>query len=272
MITVVLIIISLVILYLVSIMPRMTKRPDYKPLKGWYYAHRGLHDNASNAPENTMEAFKKAVNAGFGIEFDVQLTKDRVPVVFHDETLQRVCGVDGKLRDYTWEQLQGFLICNSREKIPRLNDVLKMVNGRVPLIVEIKIHENVGKVCSEVDKVLKEYWGVYCIESFHPLAVNWYKNHRPKVIRGQLSSDFSKMKKDVKTEEKLLQHLLTNFICKPDFIAYEHLYKSNFSRILCKYVYRSLSVAWTIKSQEELDANKKDFDLFIFEGFIPKRK
>ncbi len=272
MVTLVLILIALVILYFVAIMPRMLHRPDDTPLKGYYYAHRGLHDNESDAPENTMAAFKKAVDAGFGIELDVQLTKDRIPVVFHDETLKRVCGVEGKVRDYTFEQLQGFFICNSREKIPLFQDFLKMVNGRVPLIIEIKIHENATTVCATVDKLLKEYKGVYCIESFHPLAVNWYKNHRPEVIRGQLSSNFTKPGKQVKIEEKLLQYLGANFICKPDFIAYDHLHKGNISRLLCRYLYRSLSVAWTIHSQAELDASRKDFDLFIFEGFIPNEK
>ena len=73
-------------------MPRMMGRPDYAPLMGHYYAHRGLHDNETDAPENSMAAFRKAVDTGYGIELDVQLTKDRIPVVFHDESLKRVCG------------------------------------------------------------------------------------------------------------------------------------------------------------------------------------
>ena len=89
------------IVYLAAIMPRIFKRPDYSSLKGYYYAHRGLHDNNSDAPENSMAAFRKAVDAGYGIELDVQLTKDRIPVIFHDDTLKRVCGVDGYVKDYT---------------------------------------------------------------------------------------------------------------------------------------------------------------------------
>ena len=268
---VVLLLITIFVLYMVAIMPRMLKRPNKSKLKGWHYAHRGLHDNETDAPENSMAAFRKAVEAGYGIELDVQLTKDRIPVVFHDETLNRVCGVDDKVRDYTYEQLQGFLLCNSREKIPKFESFLKMVNGRVPLIVEIKIHENPNTVCKEVDKILKEYHGVYCIESFHPLAVNWYKLHRPEVVRGQLSSNFVKEGRPKRADESLVQYLVTNFICKPDFVAYNHHSKYNISRLICRYFYRALSVAWTIKSQEELDAAKKDFDLFIFEGFMPEK-
>lgn len=255
--------------YILMVKPRVSKRPDDSALKGRYYAHRGLHDNQSEAPENSMAAFKKAVDAGYGIEFDVQLTKDRIPVVFHDETLKRVCGVEGKVRDYTYRELQQFRLCESEEKIPLLANVLKLADGKVPLIIEIKIYEKVSDVCSIADKLISRYKGVYCVESFHPYAVRWYKEHRPNVIRGQLSSNF---KKDGKEDFAMfmVHHLLTNFLCEPDFIAYNHLFKKNFSRQICRYLFRALSVAWTIRSQEQLDAAKEDFDLFIFEGFIPK--
>lgn len=258
--------------YLAAIMPRMTHRPDYSPLMGHLYAHRGLHDNKSDAPENSMAAFRKAVEAGYGIELDVQLTKDRIPVVFHDESLKRVCGAEGNVRDYTYEELQKFSICQSSERIPLFSEVLKLVDGKVPLIIEIKIHENADVVCSKADELIREYKGVYCIESFHPFAVKWYKKNRPGVIRGQLSSDFSKPGKKEKSDEKLVHYLLTNFLSRPDFIAYDHLHKKNLSRLLCRYLYGSLSVAWTIKSQKQLDQSRKDFDLFIFEGFIPEEK
>lgn len=262
----------LLVLYLLAVMPRMLHRPDYQILKGWYYAHRGLHDNESDAPENSMAAFRKAVEAGFGIELDVQLTKDRIPVIFHDETLKRVCGAEGRVRDYTYEELQQFTLCKSQEHIPLFEDFLKMVDGRVPLIIEIKIHEKANTVCSIADKLIKEYKGPYCIESFHPLAVNWYRVHRPKVIRGQLSSNFNEPGKRESLALFLVHYMIFNFICKPDFIAYDHHHKKNVSRLLCRKLYRALSVAWTIKSQKELDENKEDFDLFIFEGFVPETK
>ena len=133
------VIVVLAILYFLMIMPRMSHKPDTAPFKEWLYAHRGLHDNATEAPENSMAAFRKAADAGFGIELDIQLTKDKIPVVFHDFTLKRVCGGEGKISDYTYEELQQFHLCNSVEKIPKFEDVLKMVDGKVPLIVEFKI-------------------------------------------------------------------------------------------------------------------------------------
>lgn len=266
---IIIILVVLIFLYLWMIMPRMVGRPDDSPLKGYYYAHRGLHDNKSDAPENSMAAFKKAVDAGYGIELDVQLSKDRIPVVFHDETLKRVCGVEGNVRDYTYEELQQFHLCHSKEKIPLFSDFLKMVNGRVPLIIEIKIHEDAGTVCSIADELIRAYDGPYCIESFHTMAVAWYRKHRPEVIRGQLSSNFNKPGKREAWYLFMVHYLLSNFIGRPDFIAYNHRHKNNISRLLCRYLFGALSVAWTIKSQEELDAGRRAFDLLIFEGFHP---
>jgi glycerophosphoryl diester phosphodiesterase len=236
------------------------------------YAHRGLHDNKTDAPENSLEAFRKAVEAGFGIELDVQLSKDRVPVVFHDFTLQRICGAEGKLMDYTYEELQQFTLFGTSEKIPKLEDVLALVDGRVPLIVEYKIPGCHTEICSIADKMLSEYKGLYCIESFNPLGLLWYRKNRKKVMRGQLADNF--IKAGEKELSKLvyfsIQHLLFNFLTKPDFIAYNHNYYRDLSRQLCRYLYKSTSVAWTVRNKEELNARKGDFDIFIFDSFMPE--
>ena len=256
--------------YLYLIMPRIVRRPDAAFLMHHHYAHRGLHDNASDAPENSMASFHKAVDAGYGIELDVQLTRDRIPVVFHDEALDRVCGVSGKVRDYTFDQLQAFPLLSSGERIPLFKDALALVDGKTPLIVEIKVYEKAGEVCSRADEILREYNGPYCIESFDPRAVAWYKKNRPQVIRGQLSANFNKPEKREPFLQMLVHYLLFNVLGRPDFIAYCHLHKRNLSRLLCRHLFGALSVAWTIKSQSELDAARKSFDLFIFEQFIPQ--
>lgn len=265
-----LLILLLIGIYLWLLMPRMHGRPDHTAFLGRYYAHRGLHDNESDAPENSMAAFRKAVEAGYGIEFDVQLTRDRIPVVFHDETLNRVCGIDGKVRDFTFEELQQFPLCKSRERIPKLSDFLELVDGRVPLIIEIKVHEDADEVCAVADELIREYQGIYCVESFHPKAVRWYKQHRPEVLRGQLSSNFSKPGKKENIGQKLVHYLLTNVICRPDFIAYDHQYRKNFSRLVCKTLFHPINVTWVVRSQAELDACREDFEIFIFENFIPE--
>lgn len=262
------------VLYMLAIMPRMLGRADRKPFLHVLYAHRGLHNNETDAPENSMRAFEKAVEAGYGIELDIQLSKDDVPVVFHDFTLQRVCSVDGKVCDYTYEELQQFKLCKSEETIPRLEDVLAMVDGKVPLIVELKIEWSNVSLCPIADTILREYKGAYCIESFNPLGLLWYRRHNRKVLRGQLSDSFRNEDEEAYHGflYQALEHLLLNFLTKPDFIAYHHKYYKNRSRGICRYVYGGLAVAWTIKSQEELDARRDDFDLFIFDSFIPEQK
>jgi glycerophosphoryl diester phosphodiesterase len=228
------------------------------------YAHRGLH---TDFPENSFKAIKLAADLGYGIEFDVHLTKDNIPVIFHDDTLIRMCGVKGYLRDYTYDELMAFRLAGTDEVIPRLDDVLKMVNGRVPLIIEYKVERNANRLCRICDRLLSNYKGLYCIQSFHPLAVRWYKMHRPRVVRGQLSEDFTKQKLNI--PYFLISHLIGNCYASPDFISYNCLHKNELSRNICRKFYKSLSVAWTVRSQEELDRISRSFDLFIFEDFIP---
>ncbi len=260
---------ALVLLYLLMIMPRIRRKPDIKPFQGVLYAHRGLHDNDTLAPENSMAAFRKAVETGFGIELDIQLTKDKVPVVFHDMTLQRICGVEGRLSDYTYEQLQRLHLCKSKERIPRFEDVLNMVGGKVPLIVEFKGENTDVSLCPVADKLLRKYKGVYCMESFNPLMVAWYRKHHGEIFRGQLSEKFFTNGKK-KVLHLVLENLLLNFWAKPDFIAYKCKEYDALSRRICCGLFKATAVAWTIKSKEELEEMKKHFDMFIFDSFVPE--
>ena len=261
-------------LYLMAVMPRMTGKPDPIPFNTRFFAHRGLYDNNSEAPENSMAAFSKAVEHGYGIELDVQLSKDGVPVIFHDFDLARACGVSGLVRDYTFAQLGAFRLFGSDEKIPSLKEFLNMVDGRVPLIVEYKSEDCDMTLCRIIDPMLKEYKGVYCIESFNPLVLLWYRMKRPGVMRGQLSDGFSHIPA-YRTLKKApatipVQFLLPNFLSKPDFIAYNHIYKRNISRRICRGLFGAKSAAWTIKNQEQLEGAFKAFDVFIFDSFIPQ--
>ena len=212
----------------------------------------------------------KAADAGFGIELDIQLTKDKIPVVFHDFTLKRVCGGEGKISDYTYEELQQFHLCDSVEKIPKFEDVLKMVDGKVPLIVEFKIERTDLSLCPLADKMLRAYKGMYCMESFNPLGVWWYRKKHPDLVRGQLSDAFLKEGEYVGILYFVLQNLLLNFVTKPDFVAYNHHYPEILSRKLCRGLYHNTAAAWTIKSQKELDEARKHFDIFIFDSFVPE--
>ncbi len=267
-----LIILFLVLLYLFAIMPRMFHRPDKTSFKGGYFAHRGLFDNESQAPENSLPAFQKAVEKGFGIEMDVQLTKDKVPVVFHDFTLKRACKKDGKVEQYTYEELRQFTLFESKEHIPTLEEVLKVIDGRVPIIVELKIEWLDYSVCPVADKILSRYQGAYAIESFNPLGLIWYRKNRKEIVRGQLADHFRKEGTAKGPFYFLLHYMTMNFLTRPDFIAYNHKYPKNISRRLCRYLYRATAAGWTIKNEEQLKAAKENFDWFIFDSFVPQEK
>ena len=262
----------LIVLYLLAIMPRMVHRADVKPFLGRLYAHRGLYDNKTDAPENSMKAFAKAVEAGYGIELDIQFTKDEEIVVFHDGNLKRVCGVDKKVCEFTYEELQQFKLCNSEETIPKFSEVLALIDGQVPLIVEYKSEDTSTTLFEMGDAMLRQYKGLYCVESFNPLLSYWYRRHNKDVLRGVLSDSYVKENITVlpKAAYFPLHHLLLNFLAKPDFIAYHHIYHKDLSRVLCQKLFRAPAVAWTIQSQEDLEARAKDFDIFIFDSFIPR--
>lgn len=265
--------IVIVTLYLLVIMPKLHRHPNWRELEGWYYAHRGLHNNKSEAPENSLRAFRLAVDQNYGIELDVQLTKDGVPVILHDYTLMRACGREGKVSDLTLQELKAYSLFDSEERIPTLQEALELIDGKVPLIIELKIPWKADRLCKAVSEILEEYKGTYCIESFNPFGLMWYKKHRPMIIRGQLSTDFIKEKVEgSRVQYFILKHLLLNFLTKPDFIAYHHVYKNSLSFTLCRKLYRVKPVAWTIQSQIELENNRNCYELFIFDSFIPDRE
>jgi glycerophosphoryl diester phosphodiesterase len=265
------VIVTLLVLYLLAIMPKITHRHNLKPWQGRYYAHRGLHQSMTDSPENSMTAFRLAVEHKFGIEMDVQLSKDNIPVVFHDFTLKRVCGLDKKVRDLTFAELQQLTLYNSKEKIPSFQAVLELVNGLVPLIIEFKVEFLDTSVCDITAPMLKNYKGLYCIESFNPLVLLWYKKKCPKIMRGQLSSYFIKDKEEGNVSMYfVLQNLLLNFLTKPDFISYNYIHRKVLSLTLCRRLYRTPTFAWTIKNQQSLNESRNSFDFFIFDQFMPQ--
>lgn len=268
---IILIIIIILAVYLLAIMPKLHRNPDSRKLDGWLYAHRGLHDNKTDAPENSLKAFRLAVEQGYGIELDVQLTKDLVPVIMHDYNLKRACHEDVDVAKLTYEELQKYHLFKSKEKIPTFEETLAIVGGKVPLIIELKIPWKPDRLCETVSKILQNYQGVYCIESFNPLGLMWYRKHYPNIVRGQLSSDFRRDKTEGDIFQYfILKNLLLNFRTKPDFIAYHHIYKKDLSFSICRTLFHTKTVAWTIQSQEDLENCRKYYELFIFESFIPK--
>ncbi len=255
------------IVFTILIKPNDKRDTSYFEKK--MYAHRGLHDD--QVPENSLKAFSLAREKGYGVELDVQMTKDGILVVFHDGNLKRMCGVDGFLRDYTYEELKQFRLKDTDEQIPLFSDVLNILD-KTDLICEIK-GDNGNKnyeLCKKTYDALTKYQGRYCVESFSPYLVGWFKTNHPDVIRGQLSCNFMHDKKMPFMLRIAMTHLLINRISKPDFIAYDHRDQNKVGFRLCTAVYRPCLVAWTAKGEKEQESAWKLFDAVIFEKNPPK--
>ena len=255
--------------YLLSLKPNKKREDIMLPFKKTFIAHRGVFDNET-IPENSYPAFEKAVNEGYGIELDVQLTKDGKLVIFHDDSLKRMCGVKKRLTDLTYAQLMEYKLVDTSFTAPLLTDVLKLVNGKVPLRIEIKPHGPFLKTSEALAKELDNYKGTFCIESFNPAVVRWFSKNRKDFARGILASNYLHSDKKTLSQKVLVTNLLFNGYCKPDFVAYNHEFMNSFSLNLCKKLYGCEMVAWTIRSQEELNKARGFFEVFIFEKFKPE--
>jgi len=259
-------------LYLWMLKPGKPRLERMKAFERQPIAHRGLHDAGAGIPENSLPAFRRAAEQGYGIEMDVQMTADGKLVVFHDRTLERMCGADLVLTKLTYEELQNYRLGGTQEKIPLFDEVLREVDGRVPLVIEMKPDGPCIKATAKMCKRMEAYRGLYCMESFHPFCVWWVKRHYPQMLRGQLSMNFFVEESKKPFYQKLVMtSLMANCLARPDFIAYKHTQKNQFSYWLCRKLFPVENAAWTIKSQEQMDRARDTFQMMIFDEFIPRR-
>lgn len=255
-------------LYLFSITGR-TKKGRMEHMKTFSYAHRGLHGNG--LPENSMGAFRAALEGGYGIELDIHLLKDGNLAVIHDSKLIRTTGCDGRIEDLAAPELADYRLEGTEETIPTFEEVVKLFAGKAPMIVELKPDgSNHAALCEATCKLLDQYDVEYCMESFDPRCVLWLKKNRPEIIRGQLAENYYKSKNiNLKWYFKLLlTNQMLNFITRPDFIAYRFADRHDtLSNRFCRMVMES--AAWTITTQEDFDTAVKEGWIPIFEGFRP---
>lgn len=231
-------------------------------LKENLIAHRGVH---IDAPENTIQAFKEALKKNYIIEFDVHLLRDNTIVVFHDNNLKRMIGENRKLKDCTYDDIKDLKLLKTENYIPKLEEVLKIINGKVPIIVELKSDRKVGLLEKELVKILDNYKGNFCVKSFNPLSIHWFKKHRPDYIRGLLVNNKRKSFIDL-----ICRSNLALFLSKPDFISCN--YKLHNNKKILKYMKNNPVIAWTIKNNEELNKNKDKFYNLIVDFYKEEKK
>ena len=268
MTAVLIILLSLAVLYILANRCRKG-HPGLEAFQGWYYAHRGLH--GEGRPENSMAAFRAALEGGYGIEFDLHLLKDGNIAVIHDSLLKRTTGADGRIEDLTTEDLKNYPLEGTEETIPTFRELLDLYAGKAPLIVELKpVDGNHAQLCRKACEMLDTYGGPYCLEAFDPRCIYWLKKNRPELIRGQLSENFVKNdRKNPLLLRLVLTHQLTNFLTVPDFTAYGFHDRNGLSPRICRKLWKAQGVSWTIRNKEDFDTAVKEGWLPIFEGFRP---
>ncbi|MFP4478916.1 MAG: glycerophosphodiester phosphodiesterase family protein [Candidatus Izemoplasmatales bacterium] len=242
---------------------------DLTWIKNNYIAHRGFHSLDKSIPENSLLAFKKAIDYNYSIELDVNVTKDGQVVVFHDINLMKLCKVDIKLSDVNYDEIKDFHILNTNEKIPLLTDVLKLVNGKVPLLIELKTRGNNRLLCQSFVKAMANYQGEYAIHSFSPWIVQWFRKNQPDVIRGQIAEYFKDAEKMNPIIKLLMKRMTFNRYTKPDFINYGIRDLPN------KYATRLHNagicvISYTARNNLEFNMVKKYYDNAVFEFFRPE--
>ena len=268
MLILLIVLLILALFYLFALHGR-TGRMRLGSFRKFAFAHRGLHDE--NAPENSMSAFRAALAQGYGAELDVHLMADGNLAVIHDYSLLRTAGCDVQIEDLTAGELQNYRLSNG-EAIPLLGDVLALIGGKVPLIIELKsTKENFPQLTDTAAAAMKGYLGCWCMESFDPRCIRHLKKHYPKITRGQLSENFfrspeSRLSFFLKLAMTLL---LSNFLTGPDFVAFRFSDRDSLSLQICRKLWRLPVITWTLKTPEEFDAASEAEMIPIFEGFLP---
>ena len=242
--------------------------------KGIRYAHRGLHGKVggydTEAAENSLTAFARAKEHGFGIELDVRLSKDGELVVFHDGTLKRVCGKEEKVEDLTVEELRAVSLMGTDDCVPTLREVLELIDGSVPLIIELKEEGIDHSISKKTAEIMKEYKGGYVVESFSPFAFGAFKKELPDIPRGFLAHKHTLNKEKRALKFRLIQRFVFNFLSRPAFIAIDAKTPKLFPMPVISAIYKTTVIAWTVRSkEEEIQAYKNGADAVIFEGYMP---
>jgi len=254
------------LVYLFFLVRPRGKQPEDKTLL-CDYAHRGLHGDG--VPENSLEAFELACQAGYGIELDIQLSSDGVVMVFHDGTLDRMTGVEGKVCDFTADELTEMRLANTDEKIPTFKEVLALVGGRVPLLVELKGGTLDTTLCGKAYELLKDYGGSFCLESFNPWLVKGIKDLMPERFCGLLYSNMVRDKKrdgkKITSLDRIISAMALTFVCKPNFIAYNEEDRDAFPVKLATRFYKTPKFIWTVTSKESVDKAHELGEYPIFE-------
>ena len=226
-------------------------------------AHRGLWGD--KIVENSISAYQNAVDNGYPIEIDLYSSSDGILFSFHDQTLSRMTENNGFIYEKSASELSSLKLNGSSESIPTFDKVLEIVDGKVPLLIELKDQPNKSYVDKVVER-LKSYKGEFAIQSFNPLYIKRVKKLAPEFVRGILATKTHS--KDLPfIKRKIVQNMSLNFLIKPDFISYSF---EDLPLKKCK-TKKTPVITWTVTSQEIFNKVKPFVKNIIFEHFIPTK-
>lgn len=237
----------------------------------WYLkfpiAHRGYHQG-DEVPENSLASFKACIEKKLPIELDVHILTDGTALVFHDDTFERMTGYHKDVYISTYSEVANLKLLKSEEKVPTLQDVLALVDGQVPLVIELKCLKHDGRLEHQVHNLLRSYHGPYSIQSFNPYTLLWFKRYAPAVTRGFLSGSYHDSKLSL-IEKLILKSMVMVLIIKPHYIGMESSYLWSPMLRLANLFMKIPIVAWCITSKAEAGKLPKFVSNIIFEGFDP---
>ncbi len=251
-----------------AVMPRVWNKPDLSEIKRYDYANRGYRGIDNKVPENSLAAYRAAIEHGYGILADVRITRDGVPVLFADSRLERMTGGNGTIENSTIEEIRALTLNGSEEKIPTLEEALQLIDGQVPVVLDLRVEsDNYYSLCDQVCEVLDVYEGVFAVQSTDPRVLGWYKKQRNEYIRGQKVDYAHKSGSEIQNIlwDFLCSSLLLNFLVAPDFVSSGITQRINPSLILCRLIYRIPRMNWTVRTMDEYEKVRTDGAMAVFE-------
>ncbi len=261
------VLLGFILLFALIMLSSNRKAWRYPWLRG-HYAHRGLYTLDQSIPENSHMAFQNAIDHQFGIELDVQCSKDGLVYVFHDDDCFRMTGIYGLFETKNSLEINALKLKTTQESIPLLRNVIQQIDAQVPLLIEFKTTKQRSFLVDQVLEIMKAYKGDVAYCSFDPLILLELKKQNPKLLRG-LNMEASLHHRKLPVLTRLVLHFgLLNFLCRPDYISIDYTFHSltyQFHR-----VWGGFGMMWAVLTQADENRLKGHCETFIFEDYLPK--
>jgi glycerophosphoryl diester phosphodiesterase len=256
------------LLLYVFLMYYSSKRVRHLDWINGYFAHRGLYQRENFIPENSLAAFQNAIDHHYGIELDIQLSSDELMYVFHDDDTQRMTSVSAILEELDAKTIDGLKLKSTEEKVPPFSEVLKLVSGRVPLLIELKTTKRRALAVKKTLELIKDYQGDFAFCSFDPLILLELKKQAPQYLRGLNMEYCIDNEKYSLLTRIILHNALLNFLIRPDYLSVDYNFKSR-TYYLTRSLFKGFGMMWALPSQEKENKIRSQCETIIFEDYQP---